>query len=134
VVRDTPFVIFQTSEKLFILCLATLEGFFICWRVLQKVFFFVTKYLVHLSFMYFILIGLLINVCKLLSDHLLMDSKQEKQFWSGIITCWLYRCEIYFFLIENVNIHHHNSMVRTMPTRRLEWKPFSNHLMRMYGT
>jgi len=53
----------------------------------SKGFFFVTKYLVHLSFMYFLLIGLLINVCKLLSDHLLTDSKQEKQFLSGIITC-----------------------------------------------
>ena len=41
----------------------------------SKGFFFVTKYLVHLSFMFFLLIRLLINVFKLLSDHLLMDNK-----------------------------------------------------------
>ena len=51
--------------------------FFYLLKSFSKYFPFVTKYLRHLSFLYFLFIWLLISICKVLLDHLLTGSKQE---------------------------------------------------------
>ena len=63
-------------KQLSILGLAAPNGFFIIIFYLLKSsligFSFVTKYLMNLCFLRSLFIWLLINVCKVLSDHLLM--------------------------------------------------------------
>jgi hypothetical protein len=76
VFRDTPLVIVQTSEKIIYPEFGYPKRFF--FKSSSKGFSFITKYLVHLSFLRFVIIWLLIRVCKLLSDNLLTYGKQEK--------------------------------------------------------
>jgi hypothetical protein len=50
----------------------------------------------HLRFLHSLFIWLLINICKVLSDHLLTSGKQENGFSSGISGSSFYMSEIYF--------------------------------------
>ena len=79
VFRDTPLVIVQTSKKIVYLeCGCPKEPFLNLLKSSSKDFPFVTKYLVHLSFLCSVFIWLLINACKLLLDHMLTYGKQKK--------------------------------------------------------
>jgi hypothetical protein len=85
VFRDTPFVIVQTSEKNIYHVFGCPGGFFFyLLKSSSKGFSFVAKYLVYLTFLYSLFIWLLINVCKVLSDHLL--SKRKKGLSKSINT------------------------------------------------
>jgi hypothetical protein len=76
VFRDTSLVIVQTSEKIIYPEFGCPEDFF--FEEFFKRFFLRNQIPVHLSFLRFVFIWLLISIYKLLSDHLLTYSKQEK--------------------------------------------------------